>query len=43
MTLEMADNNIVTMISESRNSKALPFGPTEDQLSVGKELGSGLM
>ena len=37
MTLEMADNNIVTFISESRNLRALPFRPTEDQLSVGKE------
>ena len=37
MTLEMADNNIVTIISESRNLRALPFRPTENQLSVGKE------
>ena len=33
----MADNNIVTIISESRNLRALPFRPTENQLSVGKE------
>ena len=37
MTLEMADNYIVTFISESRNLRALPFRPTEGQLSVGKE------
>ena len=33
----MADINIVTTISESRNRRASPFRPTEDQLSVGKE------
>ena len=34
MTLEMADNNVVTFISESRSLGALPFRPTEDQLYV---------
>ena len=37
MTLEMADNNEVTIISESRTLRALPLRPTENQLSVGKE------
>ena len=37
MTLEMAENNVVKIISESRNLRALPFRPTEDQLSIGKE------
>ena len=38
MTLEMADNNVVTIISESRNLRALPFRPIKDQLIVWKEL-----
>ena len=33
----MSDNNLVTIISESRILRALPFRPTEDLLSVGKE------
>ena len=37
MALEMADNDIVTIISESRNLRVLPFRPTKDQLYVGKE------
>ena len=36
----MSDNNIVTIISESRNLRALPFIPTEDQLSIGKSGGN---
>ena len=35
--LDMADNNTVTIISESRSLQALPFRVTEDQLSTGKE------
>ena len=31
MTLDMAENNAVTIISESRNNlRALPFRPTEN-------------
>ena len=37
MTLEIADNNIITIISESRNLTALSFRPTDDQLSIGRE------
>ena len=37
MTLEMTDNNTVTIISESRNLRALSFRITEDQHSLGKE------
>ena len=37
MTFEMADNNMVTIISEPRNLRDLPFRPTECQLPVGKE------
>ena len=33
----MAENIIVTIISESRHLRALPFRPTEDQLFAGKE------
>ena len=32
----MADNNVVTIISESSSFRALSFSPTEDQLPVGK-------
>ena len=32
----MADRNAVTIITDSRNLRALPFRPTEDQLSIGK-------
>ena len=35
--LDMVDNNTVTIISESRSLRALPFRVTEDQLSTGKE------
>ena len=38
MALDMVENYVVTIISESRNLRALPFRPTEDQLSVGKDL-----
>ena len=33
---EMADNEAVTIVMESRNLRALPFRPSEDQLSTGK-------
>ena len=33
---KMADNNLVTIISECRNLRALPFRPTEDQHYAGK-------
>ena len=32
----MADNTTVTVITESRNLRALPFRITEDQMSTGK-------
>ena len=32
----MVENNTVTIITESRNLRILPFIPPEDQLSVGK-------
>ena len=32
----MAYRNAVTLITDSRNLRALPFRPTEDQLSMGK-------
>ena len=31
----MDENNTVTIITESRNLRALPFMPPEDQLSIG--------
>ena len=34
--LEMAEHEQVTVITESRNLKALPFRPSEDQLTTGK-------
>ena len=33
---EMAENEAVTIVMESRNLRALPFRPSEDQLSTGK-------
>ena len=35
----MADNTAVTVITESRHLRALPYRITEDQLSTGKSLG----
>ena len=35
-SLDMVDNNAVTIITQSRNLRALPFRPSEDQLSTGK-------
>ena len=35
--LDITNNNTVTIISESRNLRALPFRVTEDQLSTDKE------
>ena len=32
----MAENEAVTIVMESRNLRALPFRPSEDQLSTGK-------
>ena len=32
----MAEKEAVTIVIESRNLRALPFGPSEDQLSTGK-------
>ena len=32
----MADNEAVTIVMESRNLRASPFRPSEDQLSTGK-------
>lgn len=32
----MAENETVTVITESRNLMALPFRPSEDQISTGK-------
>ena len=34
--LDMAENETVTIITELRNLRALPFSPSEDQLSTGK-------
>ena len=34
--LEMAENEAVTIVMESRNLRAFPFRPSEDQLSTGK-------
>ena len=34
--LEMAEHEQVAVITESRNLKALPFRPSEDQLTTGK-------
>ena len=33
----MSENNTVTVITESRNLRALPFRLSEDQLTVGKD------
>ena len=33
----MAESNAVTMITASRNLRALPFRPSEDQLTIGKD------
>ena len=38
MTLEMAEKNVVTIMNESINLRALPFRPTKDQLSVEKKV-----
>ena len=40
--LEMADNETVTVVTESRNLRTLPFRPSEDQLSTGKVWGDWL-
>ena len=34
--LDMGENEAITIITESRNLRALPFRPSEDQLSNGK-------
>lgn len=34
--IDMGDNETVTVITESRNLRSLPFKPSEDQLSTGK-------
>ena len=34
--IDMGENDTVTIITESRNLRALPFRPSEDQLSTGK-------
>ena len=34
--LDMGENETVTIITESRNLRALQFRPSEDQLSTGK-------
>ena len=34
--LDMGENETVTIITESRNLRTLPFRPTEDQLMTGK-------
>ena len=40
--LEMADNETVSVITESRNLRTLPFRPSEDQLYTGKVWGDWL-
>ena len=34
--IDMAENTGVTVMTETRNLRALPFRPSEDQLSTGK-------
>ena len=34
--IDMAENSAVTIINASRNLRALPFRPSEDQLTIGK-------
>ena len=35
--IDMSESNAVTMITASRNLRALPFGPSEDQLTIGTD------
>ena len=40
--IDMAENTGVTVMTETRNLRALPFRPSEDQLSTGKAWEEGL-